>query len=153
MVELKQGTIFDSDAEVLVNTVNCVGVMGAGVALRFRIKYQGFFEQYKKVCDKGLLRPGVLWWYNTPDGKRIMCFPTKTHWKYPSKIEYIELGMRKFVECYKKRGVKTIAFPLLGCSNGRLDPEMVIPLMVKYLEKCDGIEATIYDDRKTISIH
>lgn len=151
MVKIIRGkTIFDSDAQTLVNTINCVGVMGKGIALEFKNKYPEMFDKYKSFCDKGVFKPGVLWIYKAEDGKWVLNFPTKIDWRNPSKIEYIEEGLKKFVEIWEEKGIKSIAFPLLGCSNGGLDANEVIPLMEKYLNKCEGLKVYIYDDREDI---
>ena len=151
MVKVIRGeTIFDSNAQTLVNTINCVGVMGKGIALEFKNRYPAMFDKYKSFCDKGVFKPGVLWIYKAEDGTWVLNFPTKIDWRNPSKIEYIEEGLKKFVEIWEEKGIKSIAFPLLGCSNGGLDPEEVIPLMKKYLEQCDGLKAYIYDDREEV---
>jgi len=151
MVKVLHGkTIFESDAQTLVNTINCVGVMGKGIALEFKNRYPAMFDKYKSFCDKGVFKPGVLWIYKAEDGKWVLNFPTKVDWRNPSKIEYIEEGLKKFVEIWEEKGIKSIAFPLLGCSNGGLDPDEVIPIMKKYLEQCDGLKAYIYDDREEV---
>lgn len=149
MVKIERGkTIFDSNAQTLVNTINCVGVMGKGLALEFKNRYPAMFDKYKAWCDNGIFKPGVLWIYKAEDGTWVLNFPTKVDWKNPSKIEYIEEGLKKFVEIWQEKGVKSIAFPLLGCKNGGLDPDDVIPIMEKYLNQCDGLDVTIYDDRE-----
>ena len=147
MVKIERGNIFNSNAQTLVNTINCVGVMGKGLALEFKNKYPAMFDKYKSFCDKGVFKPGVLWIYKAEDGKWILNFPTKVDWRNPSEMSYIEDGLKKFVEIWEEKGIKSIAFPLLGCHNGGLDPEEVIPLMEKYLNKCEGLDVTIYDDR------
>ena len=148
MVKIEYGNIFDSNAQTLVNTINCVGVMGKGLALEFKNRYPAMFDKYKTFCDKGVFKPGVLWIYKAEDGKWILNFPTKIHWKNPSEISYIEEGLKKFVEIWKEKGIKSIAFPLLGCKNGGLDANVVIPLMERYLSDCEGLDVTIYDDRE-----
>ena len=89
-------------------------------------------------------------WYKAEDGKWILNFPTKIDWKNPSKIEYIEEGLKKFVEIWSEKGITSVAFPLLGCSNGGLNPDEVIPIMEKYLNQCEGLDVTIYDHREPI---
>lgn len=151
MVKIERGkTIFDSSAQTLVNTINCVGVMGKGLALEFKNRYPAMFDKYKSFCDKGAFKPGVLWIYKAEDGKWILNFPTKIDWRNPSEISYIEEGLKKFVEIWKEKGITSIAFPLLGCSNGGLDPDVVIPIMEKYLNQCDGLDVTIYDHREPV---
>lgn len=150
MVRIERGkTIFEveSDVQTLVNTINCVGVMGKGIALEFKNRYPAMFDKYKSFCDKGVFKPGVLWIYKADDGKWVLNFPTKVDWKNPSEIEYIEEGLKKFVEIWEDKGIKSIAFPLLGCSNGGLNPDEVIPLMEKYLNQCNGLDVIICDNR------
>lgn len=144
----KKGNIFQSDKQTIVNTVNCVGVMGKGVALGFRLRYPEMFEKYKEFCANKQITIGKLWLYKpTVEGCHwILNFPTKFHWKYPSKMEYIEMGLKKFVESYQEKGITSIAFPLLGTHNGGLDKIEVLDMMHSYLERCDiPIEIYEYD--------
>ena len=141
---LENRNIFDSQCQTIVNTVNCVGVMGKGLALEMKKRYPDMFEKYKDFCNKGLIDVGKLWLYKHSDEKWILNFPTKKHWKNPSEYEYIEDGMIKFVETYKERGIKTVAFPMLGCSNGGLDKDIVLQIMTKYLIKCTDLFVEIY---------
>ena len=144
MVKVEKGSIFDSSAQTLVNTINCVGAMGKGIALEFKIRYPAMYEQYRVLCQRRLFKPGTLWIYKAEDGKWILNFPTKVHWRNPSKIEYIRAGLEKFVSTWKEKGITSVAFPLLGCSNGGLDWNEVLPIMKDYLERCEGLEVTIY---------
>lgn len=129
------GNIFESPAQVLVNTVNTVGVMGKGIAKDFKDIYPEMFKKYQRLCEENLLTIGKLWLYKTPN-KWILNFPTKTTWKKPSKIEFIEQGLENFSRTYVERGIVSIAFPQLGCGNGELDwEEQIRPLMEKYLKK------------------
>ena len=139
----KIGNLFSSKCDWLVNTVNCVGVMGKGIALEFKNRYPAMFENYRNICKKGLLRPGKLWVWRGED-KNILCFPTKDHWRYPSRLEWIEQGLIKFLDNYKRLGIKTIAFPLLGCNNGGLSESIVLPMMNYYLGKAEGLDYEIW---------
>lgn len=141
---IKNRNIFDSQCQTIVNTVNCVGVMGKGLALEMKKRYPNMFDKYKDYCDKGLIDIGKLWLYKHSDDKWILNFPTKKHWKNGSEYEYIEEGMKKFVETYQEKGITTIAFPMLGCNNGGLEKEVVIQIMTKYLIKCDNLIVEIY---------
>jgi len=139
------GNIFNSKAQTIVNTVNCVGVMGKGIALVFKLRYPMMFENYKRFCDEKLIGIGKLWLYNNQlNAPWVLNFPTKYHWKFPSKFEYIEKGLQKFVETYKEKKITSIAFPLLGTHNGGLDREQVKKIMIMYLSKCD-IPIEVYD--------
>jgi O-acetyl-ADP-ribose deacetylase (regulator of RNase III) len=100
MIEIKQGNIFTTQCQSIVNTVNCVGIMG--IAYEFKLRFPDMFEKYKSFCEKGLLDIGNLWVYKLTefDNEKyeyILSFPTKKHWKYPSKEEYLERGLEKFV--------------------------------------------------------
>lgn len=133
MIIYVQTDLFESPAQVLVNTVNVVGVMGKGIAKRFKDVYPSMYKEYQILCEKKLFDVGMLWLYKTPH-KWILNFPTKKHWRSPSKLEYIESGLKKFAETYMERGITSISFPLLGCGNGGLDWESEVqPLMEKYL--------------------
>lgn len=134
MITYVRTNIFESRADVLVNTVNTVGVMGKGLAKEFKRIYPDMFEVYQKFCEDGTLTVGKLQVYKTPN-KWILNFPTKANWRSPSKLEYIEQGLEKFVAHYERLGIKSIAFPMLGCGNGGLSWEdEVKPLMEKYLK-------------------
>lgn len=144
-----KGNIFNSEAQVIVNTVNCEGVMGAGLALECRLRYPNMFERYVKICEKGLLEPGKLWIYkdNTP---WILNFPTKKHWRYPSKESYLRDGLQKFCDTYKSREIKSIAFPLLGADKGGLDKSVSRSILIEYLSDLD-IDIEIYEYDPTVS--
>lgn len=129
------GDLFQSPAQVLVNTVNTVGVMGKGIAKKFKTIYPEMFEEYRQLCEAKKLTIGKVWLYKTPN-KWILNFPTKTTWRKPSEVEYIEAGLKAFVNGYAERGITSIAFPALGCGNGELDfATTVRPLMERYLRK------------------
>jgi len=134
MINIKLGNIFESEMKTLVNTVNCVGVMGKGIAKIYKDKYPKMFEEYKDMCTQKLIHPGCLYPYYEDKYVKILNFPTKQHWRSSSKIEYIQDGLDWFVQNYKELGITSIAFPPLGCGNGGLDWETVGPLMYKELK-------------------
>ena len=144
MIKYIKGDLFSSPAQVLVNTVNLDGVMGKGIALKFKKLYPEMFTKYQKFCENKMLEMGKLWLYKS-EKKWILNFPTKIHWRNPSKIEYIEIGLQKFVAMYKEKNITSIAFPKLGCGNGGLKWEDVKPLMDYYLKNLP-IEIYIYED-------
>ena len=116
--------IFDFHVDALVNTVNCVGVMGKGLALQFKQRFPQNFKTYKKECDASNVKIGQMLIHDngfieTP--RFIINFPTKQHWRSASKIEYIEAGLKDLKECIKKNGIKSIVIPPLGCGNGGLN--------------------------------
>lgn len=147
MIVFKKGNLFDSECQTLVNTVNCVGVMGAGIAKQFKQRYPAMFEEYKRACKPGEYRileyGGDLMLYTYIDfwkERKILNFATKENWMYPSKIEWIERGLQKFVDDYKYWKIESIAWPKLGCTNGKLNWEIQVkPLMIKYLDNLDII--------------
>ena len=154
MLMYVQQDIFKSPAQVIVNTVNTVGVMGKGIAKRYKEIYPDMYKQYQKFCEQHLLGIGKLWIYKS-DTKWILNFPTKKHWRNPSKIEYIEQGLKKFVETYEEKGVTSVSFPQLGCGNGGLDWESEVrPLMEKYLKDLPiDVFVHIYSDKTAGAEH
>lgn len=139
------GNIFTSNCQTLVNTINCVGVMGAGIALECRLRYPEMHEKYVQLCDEGKIGIGMLWVYKAPESW-ILNFPTKKDWKYPSKIEYLHAGLEKFVNTYKEKGIQSIAFPLLGSDKGGIPRAESLKVMTSYLERTDlDIEIYRYD--------
>lgn len=126
------GNIFRTDHQTIVNTVNCFGIMGAGIALECKYRYPEMFIRYQEMCEKKLLDIGKLYIFKT-NQKWILNFPTKYHWKYETKPEYIQKGLQKFKETYKEKGITSVAFPLLGAQNGGLSKEESLQLLEKYL--------------------
>lgn len=137
-----KGDIFDSKAQVIVNTVNCKGVMGKGLALAFKQRYPDMFVAYERDCQTGKLGIGrpTLYQKSTP---WILNFPTKNHWRFPSKLEYLEKGLEFLIAHHKRAGITSIAFPKLGAQNGQLSWDEVGPLMAKYLSQIN-IHVSIY---------
>ncbi len=125
-------SLLESSAQTLVNTVNCVGVMGKGLAHAFKLREPDMFASYKNICDNKLLEPGKLWLWRGAESW-VLNFPTKKHWRNPSRIEWIEAGLAKFQTAYEAQGIREIAFPRLGCGNGGLDWDDVRPLMEHFL--------------------
>ena len=132
MLKYVEGDIFNSPAQVLVNTVNTVGVMGKGIALGFKKRYPEMFSKYRVACEKKKLTIGRLMiWYGADHW--VLLFPTKENWRKPSKVEYIEKGLMTFKAKYADYNITSIAFPKLGCGNGELDWNEIKPIMEKYL--------------------
>lgn len=129
MINIKVGDLFESDKDVLVNTINCVGVMGKGIALAFKKKFPKMFQEYKDACESGEVEPGTLYPYYEDGNVKVLNFPTKKHWRAKTKLEYVISGLDWFVENYEKLGINSIAFPALGCGNGGLDWEEVAIIM------------------------
>ena len=114
--------------------------------MQFKRHFPEMYAKYRELCEKGDFNVGSLWLYKTPN-KWVLNFPTKRHWRHPSRIEYVESGMKKFVETYSSMGIHSIAFPPLGCGNGQLDfRSQVQPLMEKYLQPLP-IEVFVYPEK------
>lgn len=141
-VTIIKGNIFTSKCKTLVNTVNCVGVMGAGIALECRLRYPNMYEKYINICTNNQLSIGMLWLYKS-DEKWILNFPTKKDWKYPSKKEYLHLGLKKFVDTYESKDITSIAFPMLGADKGGIAQKESLQIMESYLNSLP-IEIEIY---------
>ncbi|PWK31801.1 type II toxin-antitoxin system antitoxin DNA ADP-ribosyl glycohydrolase DarG [Pseudomonas sp. OV226] len=137
MIKVLIGDIFQSNVQTLVNTVNCVGVMGKGVALEFKKRWPGLMQDYENQCAKKLVKPGIPYIYNDMFGTSIVNFPTKDHWRSASRLADIQKGLEIFVEHYKAWNITSVAFPPLGCGNGGLEWELVGPIMYKTLSKID----------------
>ncbi len=137
MLHYSDTTVFNVGAQTIVNTVNCVGVMGAGLALEFQLRFPEMKDDYVQRCQASQVEVGRPYLYKGYDHPWILNFPTKHHWKYPSKLEWIEQGLQYFAENYQKGGITSIAFPKLGCSHGGLDWNVVSRLMERYLLDLD----------------
>jgi O-acetyl-ADP-ribose deacetylase (regulator of RNase III) len=139
-----------SNCQTIVNTVNTVGVMGKGLAAAFKERYPEMFDEYKKVCLSGKLKPGSFWLWKGPE-QWVLNFSTKKHWRNPAKLEYIRDGLAEFRSSYEGLGVREIAFPRLGCGNGGLNWADVRPLMVDSLGDLP-INIYIHDFEKPIGL-
>lgn len=147
MLHYTDTTVFNVNVQTIVNTVNCVGVMGTGLALEFQLRFPEMEKDYVERCKRKEVKVGKPYLYRNYQTIWILNFPTKNHWKYPSKIEWIEEGLKYFANNYQKGGITSIAFPKLGCSHGGLDWDDVSPLMEKYLQNLD-IDVFICLDRE-----
>lgn len=138
------GDLLQSDAEALVNPVNCQGCMGKGLALQFRRRFPEMYADYVEACRAGRLTPGRLHCYRT--GRQfIINFPTKNKWRAKSKPEYISAGLDELVKTIRTEQLRSIAIPALGSGNGGLDWEEVRNLILAKLEPvADTTEIFIY---------
>ena len=126
------GDILKSKAQTLINTVNCVGVMGKGIALEFKNRFPDMFDDYGYRCERGEIKPGIPYLYKALFPPQIINFPTKDHWKSISKISDIERGLKHLLDHYKAWGVTSLAIPPLGCGNGQLEWRVVGPLIYRF---------------------
>lgn len=148
MIDYTKKNIFDIHAEAIVNTVNCVGVMGKGLALQFKQFSPDNFKAYKQACKQGKVQPGHLFVFETGtfDNPRfILNFPTKRHWKENSRLEDIQLGLKDLVKQIKRLRIKSIAIPPLGCGNGKLPWNVVHPLILKSFQEVNDVNVTIIE--------
>lgn len=132
MIAFVDGDILKSNMQTLVNPVNTSGVMGAGLARRFRDAYPDMYRRYVRVCATGQFVPGKLLIYRG-NNHWILNFPTKINPSDDSRIEYIEAGLDKLVSAWRDHGITSLAFPALGCGLGKLQWSEVQPLMTDYL--------------------
>ncbi|ELR97587.1 macro domain-containing protein [Gloeocapsa sp. PCC 73106] len=149
MLEYRQTTVFNLNAQTIVNTVNCVGVMGAGLALEFKLRFPQMYAEYVSQCRKKGITVGKVNFYRNDDEPHIINFPTKNHWKYPSQLEWIETGLQDFAAKYQEWGITSIAFPRLGCDRGGLNWSQVKLLMEKYLSNLPQLTVYICLDNET----
>ena len=152
MIQLEQGDILRADAEALVNTVNCVGVMGRGVALQFRKAFPENFNEYKASCDREELQPGRMLVHDLGrlvNPRYIINFPTKRHWKGKSRLEYVEAGLSALVEEVSKRGIRSLALPPLGCGLGGLDWKDVRPRIERAFREFFDVRVLLFEPKGT----
>lgn len=143
MFHARIGDLFADKAQTLVNTVNCVGIMGKGVAQEFKKRCPEMFGDYVVRCARKQVKIGEPYLYRDLAGASILNFPTKDHWRSPSRLDYVERGLDYFVRHYREWGITSIAFPPLGCGNGGLSWEDVGPLMFRKLSGLD-IDVKVY---------
>ncbi len=148
MLKLTKGDILKADAEALVNTVNCIGVMGRGIALQFKKAFPENFKAYKFACDKKKLHPGMMLIYDLnrfENPKYVINFPTKRHWKGKSKIEDIESGLDALVKEVSSRNIHSIAIPPLGCGLGGLKWEQIQPMIQNAFKALPNVQVLLYE--------
>jgi O-acetyl-ADP-ribose deacetylase (regulator of RNase III) len=147
MISITQGNILKSDAEALVNTVNCVGYMGKGIALQFKQAFPENFKAYSRACNVDKVNPGQMFVFQTGsmfNPKYIINFPTKRHWRGKSRIEDIEKGLIALVNDVKKLNIKSIAVPPLGCGLGGLNWDVVQPMIEKAFQEVPHVQLYLF---------
>lgn len=147
VVEYTQGDILQADTEALVNTVNCVGVMGRGIALQFKTAYPANFKAYARACKRGEVQPGHMFVFDTGQlaPRWIVNFPTKRHWRGKSRIEDIEAGLVALAQEIQARDIRSIAIPPLGSGLGGLDWLDVRPLIEGALADLPGVKVVVHE--------
>jgi O-acetyl-ADP-ribose deacetylase (regulator of RNase III) len=147
MITHTQGDLLRDTSEAVVNTVNCVGVMGRGVALQFRNAHPQNFKAYEKACQRKEIHPGRMFVFETGELTNphyIINFPTKRHWRGKSRMEDIESGLEALVAVLKEKKIRSVAIPPLGCGLGGLKWEEVRPRIEAALATLEGVEVFIY---------
>lgn len=152
MVDVLIGDIFESDAQTLTNTVNCVGVMGKGIAEQFKERFPEMYEDYVERCENGDVQLGRPYLYQRDEEPWILNFPTKGHWRAVSNLSDIRRGMEHVLDKYEEWGIESLAVPPLGCGNGQLDWRVVGPTLYRYLSQMD-IPVELYAPFETPDEH
>ena len=150
MIEYTGGNILHADAEALVNTVNCVGVMGRGIALQFKKAYPKNFKAYEAACQRQEVQPGRMFVYATGElanPRFIINFPTKRHWRGNSRMEDIESGLVDLVEVIRRNNIQSIAIPPLGSGLGGLEWDDVRPRIEKALAALPQVKVLLYEPK------
>jgi O-acetyl-ADP-ribose deacetylase (regulator of RNase III) len=137
VIEVQKGDLFESDAQTLVNAVNCVGVMGKGIALEFRNRFPDMFADYLARCKAGQVRLGEPYVFRGLFLPWILNFPTKDNWRSASKLSDIVSGLRYLAWHCKEWGIESLAVPALGCGAGGLEWEVVGPVLYRELKALD----------------
>ena len=145
-LERGTGNLLAADVDALVNTVNTEGVMGKGLALQFKKAFPENFRSYERACKAGELMPGQVHVVQRLTSPRfILNFPTKKHWRHPSKLEYIRDGLRDLIREVKALGIQSIAVPPLGCGNGGLEWAVVRPLIVEAFAAVPDVRVVLFE--------
>ncbi|GAA1603679.1 macro domain-containing protein [Kribbella sancticallisti] len=147
MMEITKGNILDTDAEAVVNTVNTVGVMGKGIALQFKQAYPDNYKAYRAACDREEVKLGNMFVFDTGRmgaQRYIINFPTKAHWKSRSKIPDIISGLQDLIRVIREYDIRSIAVPALGCGNGGLRWDDVLPLITKSLGALADVDVRVF---------
>ncbi len=150
MIRFKTGNILAEDAEALVNTVNCVGIMGRGLALQFKKAFPENFRAYAEACEHGKVLPGRMFVFETrtlTNPRFIVNFPTKRHWRNNSRIEDIDAGLVDLARAIRTHGIRSLAVPPLGSGLGGLQWSQVLPRIEEALLGFNSLDIVIFEPR------
>ena len=155
MITFKHGNILEDDAQAIVNPVNCVGVMGAGLALAVKKKFPESFTHYKHACDNGYMDVGGIVVSEQHEGEKdgpryILHVPTKKHWKDPSKYEWVETGLEAIKQAIRIHQITSVAVPLLGAGLGGLDKDEVVSMIEKELTDAGDIRVYLQEEKPVL---
>ncbi len=140
------GSIFDCDADALVNPVNTIGVMGRGLALAFKQSFPDVFAAYARACKAKQVEIGKMFVVERAATPRyVIHFPTKRHFRYPSKLEYIDAGLTDLVVTLRDRRISSVAIPALGCGLGGLAWDVVKSRIVRAMDRVPEVRVTLFD--------
>lgn len=148
MIELAKGNILEADAEALVNTVNCVGFMGKGIALQFKQAYPANFKAYESACHAGQVVPGRMFLFDNGrliNPRYVVNFPTKRHWRGKSRIGDVRAGLKALIDDVRRLGVRSIAVPPLGCGLGGLDWRDVRPMIEDAFSEAPDVKVLLFE--------
>lgn len=155
-IEFSTGNIFAPQTDAIINPVNCVGVMGKGLALEFKKRFPISSKGYIEACARNIVKIGELfvfsptrdpWWRE--NGQYVIHFPTKKHWSDPSKLEHVESGVQDFGRVFRSLKIKSVAIPALGCGCGGLDWEIVKPVIIEGMRYVDEkIKVVLFEPEK-----
>jgi len=155
VITIARGNLLDADVEALVNTVNCAGVMGKGIALQFKKAFPDNFKAYEKACRRGEVQLGKMFVFTTNalnNPRFLVNFPTKKDWRGKSRLEDIRFGMAALVDEVRARNIRSIAIPPLGCGNGGLRWAQVRPVIEEALRQAPQLEVFLYSPGETPEI-
>ena len=156
MIRITQGNFMADNAEAIVNTVNCVGIMGKGIALQSKKAFPQNYEAYEKACAQGEIEPGKMFVYETKqmfNPKYIINFPTKRDWKHKSRYEDIANGLTALAKTIRQLDIKSIAIPPLGCGLGGLDWRRVRPIIQDALTQFPEVDVRLFEPIGTPQVH
>lgn len=148
MISIVRGNLLKQNTEALVNTVNCEGYMGKGVALQFKLAFPDNFQFYQKACRNNEVHPGKMLVFEIrglENPKYIINFPTKIHWRQKSRYEFIEEGLEDLIEIIKTKSIKSISLPPLGCGLGGLDWRKVRPIIESAFSRIPNVEMFLFE--------
>lgn len=149
MLTYRDGNLFEDTADAIVNPINCMGVMGAGLALLYKQAYPANYDAYRARCLRREVKVGEMFVFkfkDRPNPRYIVNFPTKIHWRDGSKLDYIQVGLADLVRVVHAYELKSVALPRIGCGLGQLSWPVVNSLIKEYAEGLQNVDIRIYGE-------